>query len=124
MFRLLLAAALLFALPAHSVSIEWVTVDDPSNPADTEVMNDGTTGYGSVPHTYRISKYEVTNAQYVEFLNAMAGTDTYGLYNPDMGVLFGGITRSGSPGSYTYSAIAGHEKTTPPGKLEVPARHG
>jgi formylglycine-generating enzyme required for sulfatase activity len=29
------------------------------------------TGFGSVPYVYRISKHEVTNAQYAEFLNAV-----------------------------------------------------
>ncbi len=76
-------------------------------------MGDGTTGYGSVDYTYRISKYEVTNAQYAEFLNAVASTDSYGLYDTDMGSPepweWGGITRSGSSGSYTYSAIGGRE---------------
>lgn len=67
------------------------------------------TGYGAVAYPYRISKYEVTNAQYAEFLNAVAATDTNGLYNTLMGSGYGGITRSGSPGSYTYSAIAGRE---------------
>ena len=35
-------------------------------------------------YTYRIAKYEVTNAQYAEFLNAKAATDPLGLYNPNM----------------------------------------
>jgi formylglycine-generating enzyme required for sulfatase activity len=107
--------ALLVALPAHAVTIEWVTVGDPGNPADTEVMTyDGTTGYGSVAYEYLISKYEVTNAQYAEFLNAVAATDIYALYNERMDpgaypYALGGITRGGSSGSYTYSAIAGRE---------------
>lgn len=43
------------ALPARAqVTIEWVTVGDPGNAADTLVMNDGTTGYGSVGYTYRV----------------------------------------------------------------------
>ena len=67
------------------------------------------TGYGSVADVFRV-RYEVTtNAQYAEFLNAVAATDTYGLYNTSMGSGYGGITRSGSSGSYTYSAIADWE---------------
>ena len=58
---------------------------------------------------YRISTTEVTNAQYAEFLNAKAATDPNALYNTSMGSGFGGITRSGSSGSYSYSAIAGRE---------------
>ena len=41
-------------------------------------------GYGAVGYTYSIGKYEVTAGQYTEFLNAVAGADTYGLYNTDM----------------------------------------
>ena len=105
--RLLALVALLFALPAHAeVNIDWVTVGDPGNAAD------GTT-YGAVSYSYRIGKYEVTNAQYAEFLNAVAATDTNALYNTGMGdpssPNFGGITRSGSSGSFSYSAIAGRE---------------
>jgi formylglycine-generating enzyme required for sulfatase activity len=118
MNRLLALAALLSALPAQAeVTMDWVTVGDPGNQADTAVMSgDGTTGYGSVAYTYQISKYETTNAQYAEFLNAVAATDTYDLYNtkmgdPDPGIPgrsgWGGITRNGSVGAYTYSPIPG-----------------
>ena len=35
------------------VTFDWVTVGNPGNAGDTEVMGtDGTTGYGSVPYTY------------------------------------------------------------------------
>ena len=84
-------------------SLEVVFVGNPGNANDD-------TGYGGVPHNYHIGKYEVTNAQYAEFLNNVAGSDPYRLFNGDMttGVAYtlGGITRSGSPGSYTYAAIA------------------
>jgi formylglycine-generating enzyme required for sulfatase activity len=60
-----------------------------------------------VAYEYNIGTYEVTNSQYAEFLNAVADTDTNALYNTGMGSGFGGITRSGSAGSYSYSAIAG-----------------
>jgi formylglycine-generating enzyme required for sulfatase activity len=58
---------------------------------------------------YKIGKYEVTNAQYAEFLNAVAATDTNGLYSTSMGsdATFGGITRSGVSGSYSYSVKSG-----------------
>jgi len=92
------------------VTFEWATVGDPGNAAD-----DTGSGYGSVGYVYQISKYEITNAQYAEFLNAVADTDTYGLYSQWMGEEHptqgdhGGITRSGNSGSYTYDAIAGWE---------------
>ena len=52
----------------------------------------------------QIGKHEVTAAQYCEFLNAVAATDTYGLYNTNMWTHNAGckIERSGLPGGYTY----------------------
>lgn len=90
---------------AQAVSIETVTVGNPGNAPDTRYE---TPGYGAVGYTYKIGKYEVTAAQYTEFLNAVARTDAYGLYNPSMGSSRSGckIERSGSPGSYTYSVAA------------------
>ncbi len=107
---ILVGAALLGALgvsggPASAVTIDWVTVGDPGNACDPQLEG----CFGSVSQTYRIAKHEVTNAQYAEFLNAKAASDPNGLYNTSMGSGFGGITRSGSDGSYTYSAIAGRE---------------
>ena len=98
------ASVLILAIggTARAVDIEWATVGDPGNAADY-------TGHGAVAYTYQIGKYEVMNAQYAEFLNAVAATDTNELYDTEMGSGFGGITRSGSSGSYTYSAISGRE---------------
>ena len=80
------------------VEIEWVTVGNAGNAADP------LTGFGRVCYEYRIGKYEVTNDQYAAFLNAVAASDSNGLYNTSMGTdPRGGITRSGSAGSYTYS---------------------
>jgi formylglycine-generating enzyme required for sulfatase activity len=87
------------------VTIDWVTVGDPGNACETQTPD----CFGSVVDAYRISKFEVTNAQYAEFLNAVAVTDTNALYNTIMGSGSGGITRSGSSGSFSYSAIAGRE---------------
>ncbi|MFQ5699984.1 MAG: SUMF1/EgtB/PvdO family nonheme iron enzyme [Myxococcota bacterium] len=98
----LAAAILLLAPPAAAVTIDWVTVGAAGNAADT-------TGFGSVADVYRISKTEITNAQYAEFLNKVAATDTNGLYNTGMGIGVGGIARSGSSGSFTYSTITGRE---------------
>jgi formylglycine-generating enzyme required for sulfatase activity len=104
-------AADVFNMPAGQTSIAFATIGNPGNPADTAVMNDTTTGYGSVPYTYAMDKYDVTTAQYTRFLNAVAATDTYNLYSTgmDSGAGSCGITRSGSPGSYTYSIVAGHD---------------
>ena len=88
-----------------AITIETVKVWDDGNPPDTMKMQDGTTGYGSVNYNYNIGKYEVTVEQYTAFLNAVAATDTYGLYNVAMGTdrNVAGITRSGTSGSYKYS---------------------
>src|SRR5262245_61764617 len=85
------------------ITIPTVPIGNPGNAADP-----ATGGlYGSVAYTYNIGQTEVTNAQYAAFLNAKAATDTYSLYNTEMAGSFGGIARSGSPGSYTYSTISG-----------------
>jgi MYXO-CTERM domain-containing protein len=60
-----------------------------------------------VSYEYRLGTYEVTNSQYAAFLNAVAASDPNGLYNTAMGSdARGGITRSGSAGSYTYAVKA------------------
>jgi formylglycine-generating enzyme required for sulfatase activity len=93
-------AMLCTAATASALTMETVTIGNPGNPNDS-------TGYGAVATTYAIGKYEVTLNQYREFLEAVAVTDTYGLYNPSMGtnLNIAGISRGGSPGSYTYSVI-------------------
>jgi formylglycine-generating enzyme required for sulfatase activity len=90
-----------FNMPAGQTSLSFVTVGDPGNPADP---NTGS-AYGSVPYVCNIGQYDVTVGQYVQFLNAVAATDTFGLYNSNMATDFPTISvvRSGSPGSYTYS---------------------
>jgi hypothetical protein len=99
---------LLLALPARSeVTFEWVAVGDPGNACDDQGL-DGC--FGSVAYAYEIGKFEVTNAQYAELLNAVAATDANDLYYESMGSSsHGGITRSGDPGSYSYAAKAGFE---------------
>ena len=94
------AQADVFNMGGGLTSLEWVTVGDPGNDPDTRYD----TGYGAVADLYRIGKYEVTNAQYAEFLDAVADEDTNGLYNTNMGfeVLSGGITRSGTSPNYSY----------------------
>jgi formylglycine-generating enzyme len=85
-------------------SLEFVTVGDPGNAADMRWWGPA----GSVSYTYQMGKYDVTVGQYVEFLNAVAKADPYGLYNSRMATDMPTIriARSGSPGSYSYS-VAG-----------------
>ncbi|MCP4007668.1 MAG: formylglycine-generating enzyme family protein [bacterium] len=99
---LLLAVLLPGASAWAQVTIDWVTVGGAGNSADT-------TGLGAVATEYRISQHEVTNAQYAAFLNAVAATDTNGLYSASMGAAPGGITQVGAVGSFTYAPIAGRE---------------
>ena len=61
-----------FQMPAGLTSLETVVVGDPGNPPDD-------TGFGAVAYPYKIGKYEVTAAQYVEFLNAKAKADPDGI---------------------------------------------
>ncbi len=95
-------AGLLAAVSASALSLSTVLVGDLGNSADN-------TGYGAVGYDYHISTYEVTNTQYVAFLNAVGATDTHALYNAGMSSGFGGIDRSGTSGSYTYSTRSGFE---------------
>jgi len=96
---LLCLMSLVSAPSASAVTMAWSPVGDPGNAADT-------TGFGAVGYAYSIGTYEVTNAQYAEYLNAKAAADPLGLYSPLMGAGTGGITRSGASGSFTYTAIA------------------
>lgn len=101
-FALALSALLgaTFAAPARAAVIPTVPVGNAGNAG--EVQSQGT--FGAVSYDYRIGTTEVTNAQYAEFLNARAASDPLALYNPLMaGDARGGITRSGSPGIYTYT---------------------
>jgi formylglycine-generating enzyme len=92
-------ACLPFGSIASAEAIQWVTVGDPGNTADTDPS-----GYGAVATSFQIMKYEFTNQQYTDFLNSVAATDTYSLYNSNMGSnARGGITQSGVSGGYTYA---------------------
>jgi len=91
-----------------AVTIDWVTIGDPGNLAQTAANRThafGGDGYGAVADTFRISRNETTLANYAAFLNAKATTDPYSLYNTQMGsnANIAGITRSGSSGSYSYT---------------------
>ena len=76
----LIFTTLLFA-PARAVVFDWATVGNPFNADDIHG-----TGYGGVDSAFRISKHEVTNAQYAQFLNSVDpnGVDSFSLYNSSM----------------------------------------
>jgi formylglycine-generating enzyme required for sulfatase activity len=92
--------ALLLCRDAGALSLDFVTVGDAGNPSDT-------TGFGFVASNVKIGTYEVTLNEYTEFLNAVADTDSFGLYNPAMGsdLNVAGIRQTGSSGSYSYSVM-------------------
>ena len=99
----LAATAALITSAAASVTIHYVSVGHAGNAADPE------TGslYGAVAYEYQIGKYEVTNAQYGEFLNAVdpGGTNANGIWNTQMqSITRGGIT-------YTAGAASGAKYT-------------
>ncbi len=100
---LALTAASFFATPARAelVTIDWVTVGDPGNAADT---TGNPNPAGAVADAFRIMKFEWTNSQYVQFLNAVDpdGLNPQDIYNASMGSnARGGIsfTSGNSPGS-------------------------
>ncbi|MCX5653875.1 MAG: SUMF1/EgtB/PvdO family nonheme iron enzyme [Planctomycetota bacterium] len=96
------AMVLLAAGAVQAVVIDTVPVGNPGNAADIHGA-----GYGAVNYEYNIGKYEVMASQYTGFLNAVAKTDTYGLYNTGMDTAVNSygcnIQRGGSTGNYTYT---------------------
>jgi formylglycine-generating enzyme required for sulfatase activity len=102
--KALLTAAMTFSslrLSASPIPINVVAVGNPGNGADSA------DGYGAVGYSYKIGAYDVTLAQYTAFLNAVAQSDPYGLYNTSLATNLNvaGISRTGAPGSYSYSVI-------------------
>ena len=85
------------------ITVDTVAVGNAGNTADTDHG-----GYGAVDYAYNMGKYEVTAGQYTAFLNAVAKTDTYGLYGNDMNYSSSGcgIARTGVSGAYSYSAAS------------------
>jgi formylglycine-generating enzyme required for sulfatase activity len=109
----LAATAALITSAAASVTIDYVSVGHAGNAADS-------TGYGAVAYAYQIGKYEVTNAQYTAFLNAVnptgsgtGGVGPNGIYNTNMGSnVRGGITYNAGAANgakYTIRANMGNK---------------
>lgn len=91
-------------LPLQLSAIEFVTIGDKGNVAATN-------GKGAVAYNYQISKYEITNEEYCEFLNCVASIcDDYELFSPLMEEhFFGGILRTFKDGKYTYHCKENYE---------------
>jgi formylglycine-generating enzyme required for sulfatase activity len=101
------AGAVAFAIASVASSVLGVTIDMKTigNPGNAAAAN----GMGAVPYAYQLGTYEVTNAEYAAFLNAVGGSNPFGIYNANMGsdATNGGITQSGGTGSFTYSVKSG-----------------
>jgi len=88
---------------AAVITMSWSPVGNPNNTADS-------TGYGAVPYSYNIGTYDVTNCQYVAFLNSNdpTGANPLALYNSYMSGGNGGINfNSAAAGGSMYSVIPG-----------------
>ncbi len=96
------AGAWSFSMSASAaIDLQTVYVGDIGNASDSN-------GRGAVNYGYYIGTYEVTNSQYVSFLNATASSDPHGLYFSSMSSgVNGGIQRSGTTGSFTYAVVSG-----------------
>src|SRR5260221_1158873 len=85
------------------IGYQFGTVGNPGN------ANDSATGsvYGAVNYVYDIGTYDVTLNQYTVFLNAVANSDLFNLYDTDIATdpNVSGIARNGSGGSYSYAVI-------------------
>lgn len=90
---------------SYAINVETVLVDNPGNAADA-------TGYGAVGYEYHVGKYEITNAQYVDFLNAVDpdGVNALALYDSQMSSSpMGGIElSSGNGAGANYGVRPGH----------------
>ncbi|MSR26851.1 MAG: hypothetical protein EXS06_07515 [Planctomycetaceae bacterium] len=103
-------ALVVFALlsPASAAEFTWQPVGSIGN-AENPI-----TGLGRVTTNYKISAYDTTISQYVEFLN---GSDAgkrglYGVYNTSIGksgTSSAGILRTGPANNYVYTVVSGFE---------------
>ena len=89
--------------------IETTLIGDRSNESDTNQ-------YGSVTYEYKVGTYEITNAQYADFLNAVAVRDPNGLYSSLMQ-----INRFGEADNYFYIVKSGFENHPIVGVLYINA---
>ena len=103
------AVILASGISTSAITIDTIHVGDPGNPSRSLAVGQG---FGGVGYSYEIGKYEITVSQYTAFLNAVAATDTYALYNPQMAtdLTVAGISRTGTSGGYTYAVIGSPNK--------------
>lgn len=92
---------------------DFVTIGDPGNrgatAAEAPMWNRDLYGpLGAVDQTFRITRTEVTNAQYLEFLNAYSATSGY-VWHPSMVSTSIAIERFGPSGNPIYFVLPGAE---------------
>ncbi|EDY20387.1 hypothetical protein CfE428DRAFT_2311 [Chthoniobacter flavus Ellin428] len=85
------------------IGYQFVPVGNAGNANDLATGNK----FGAVSYNYDIGKYDVTLTQYTAFLNAVAATDAYGLYNASMASdgHIAGISQTGVNGTYHYTVV-------------------
>lgn len=83
----------------------WTKIAQPGN------ISDYKSGVGCVPYSFEISRTEITNSEYVKFLNAVARrNDIHHLFLDDMSTgVAGGILRGMVDGQHTYAVKPGFE---------------
>jgi len=101
------ALAVIGVASADAIVVDLVTVGDAGNAPDLRPTEGAPRTYGAVAYDFRIGKHCVTIGEYTQFLNAVARTDTYGLYSAQMAanLNIAGIARSGTPGKFVYSVM-------------------
>ena len=85
----------------NPINYPLVEIGNPGNSSDP------LTGVGGIAYSYQIGKYDVTISQYAVFLNAVAKTDEYFLYDERMATDLNsaGIIRTGTSGNYSYTVM-------------------
>lgn len=108
-----LIASAALASPPPDYDFDWATIGNINNRAyDREDPYGETVGRGSVPYVYRMSRMEITTAQWREFANAMAPLgETFRIGDgPD----FWGAWRTGGPGGpFTLRPDIANPETMP-----------
>lgn len=89
----LMTSCLVSAETIRGIDVDFVTIGNPGNPADTVRMSsDGTTGYGAVDYVYSIGKYEVSNSQWDQFVLS-AGAPSGNMLGFDKGTFHSGAQK-------------------------------
>ena len=104
MNRLLYLILFFICITENISAIDFVKVGSPDNKYFKP-------GIGKVRYEYEISVYEITNAEYCDFLNNVASQgDPHGLFSPIMSDHFlGGILKVFEKGKFVYRVKSGYE---------------